>query len=66
MFHMLVCLCFPGNTEFRAHKIILAYSSDFFARLFSGTWKESTLDRIELKQPDPAGSFDLLSTTQSR
>lgn len=48
-------LTLEGTTEFKAHKIILAYSSEFFAKLLSGNWKESTMARVELKHPDPAG-----------
>ncbi|KAH3763437.1 E3 ubiquitin-protein ligase Ufd4 [Pelomyxa schiedti] len=46
--------------RYRAHRIILATSSEFFRRLLLGEFKESTQYTIELKYPDPDHVFPIL------
>jgi len=49
----LVC----GDKVYHTHRIILAYSSEFFARLLLSEFRESSQTVIELKQPDPFNVF---------
>ncbi|GAM17293.1 hypothetical protein SAMD00019534_004680 [Acytostelium subglobosum LB1] len=46
-----------GGTLYSTHRIILAYSSEFFATLLSSEFRESTQALIELKLPDPHNVF---------
>ncbi|KYQ93288.1 BTB/POZ domain-containing protein [Tieghemostelium lacteum] len=46
-----------GEKEYHTHRIILAYSSEFFARLLLSEFRESSQTIIELKQPDPCNVF---------
>eukprot|EP01133_Synstelium_polycarpum_P015822 gene15822-18802_t len=49
----LIC----GDVTYETHRIILAYSSEYFARLLCSEFRESSQAQIELRQPDPYGVF---------
>ena len=46
--------------EYLVHRIILAYSSEYFAGLLLSNFSERHQHTIDLKLPDPAGVFPLL------
>ena len=47
--------------KYKVHKLILAYSSEYFKRLLcNDLWKESLNAEIELKFPDPINVFPLV------
>jgi hypothetical protein len=45
------------SVQYKVHKMVLAYSSEFFARLLLGEFREKSEKIIELKYPDPDGLF---------
>eukprot|EP01112_Ceratiomyxa_fruticulosa_P017491 TRINITY_DN545_c0_g1_i1.p1 TRINITY_DN545_c0_g1~~TRINITY_DN545_c0_g1_i1.p1 ORF type:complete len:536 (-),score=85.54 TRINITY_DN545_c0_g1_i1:62-1669(-) len=58
-FSDVILRCEDGNT-YPAHRLILAYSSEFFSRLLLSDFKESTQSLIDLKYPDPENVFPLV------
>ncbi|PRP81393.1 hypothetical protein PROFUN_11014 [Planoprotostelium fungivorum] len=46
--------------EYKAHRIVLAHSSEFFDRLLTSQFRESSQKLIDLRYPDPEGSFSVL------
>jgi len=48
-----------GNTQIKAHKIILANVSDYFMQLFIGSFRESNQDIITINETNPK-AFEVL------
>lgn len=46
-----------GKKRYRLHRMILAYSSEFFASMLSSEFREGSAHEIELKFPDPKNVF---------
>jgi hypothetical protein len=51
-----ICLVVDGR-RYRAHRLVLAFSSDFFSTMLAGDFRERYQEEIELKFPDPKNAF---------
>jgi hypothetical protein len=46
--------------EYRVHRLLLAYSSEYFSRLLLSNFQEGRQTHIRLRFPDPANVFPLV------
>jgi hypothetical protein len=52
--------------EYRVHRLLLAYSSEYFSRLLLSNFQEGRQTHIRLRFPDPANVFPLVLQVSCR
>ena len=55
-----MCVCGEQGKEYRVHRLLLAYSSEYFSRLLLSNFQEGRQTYIHLRFPDPAHVFPLV------